>query len=322
MRRPTLPAQSSSKTRLGPLVLWSTRHAQGALASLGRLARNRLATAMMVAVVGIALALPAALHVATVNLAALAASWRQTTDISLFLVHNADPARAQLLAERLEARRDIADVRLITPEDALAELSHHGGFAAAIDQLEHNPLPIVLAIRPAESIVDPASLEALANALSTLPDADFARLDTLWIRRFGAIIDLARRGALLLGVALALAVLIVVGNTIRLEIENRRDEIEIMELVGATSAFIRRPFLYVGAWYGLFGGLTAALLVNLSVVALQGPVSRLAGLYEAKLRLVGLAPLSILVLLAVGVLLGLLGSWVSVGRHLTAAEPD
>ena len=142
------------------------------------------------------------------------------------------------------------------------------------------------------------------------------------VQRLHAITETARRGVLVLGALLALAVLLILGNTIRLEIQNRSSEIEIIKLVGATNAFIRRPFLYCGLWYGLFGGLIAWLLVSLSLWSLQGPIVRLAGLYHSDFALSVIHLQTLVVLLGVGALLGLAGSWISVGRHLQAIEPE
>jgi cell division transport system permease protein len=276
---------------------------------------------MTVAVIGIALALPGGLYVLTRNLNLLGSEWQQTATISVFLRAEVGVEEAAELAGDLRRRPDLLQVRLIEPEDALAELRDQSGFAEAIDQLEENPLPVVLALQPGEGLASPEALEGLREELAALPLADFARMDTEWIRRFQAMVTLSQRGVLLLGGVLSIAVLLVVGNTIRLEIENRRREIEIMELVGATSAFIRRPFLYTGAWYGLMGGLTAWLLVSLALALLQGPVSRLASLYNTEFPLSGLGPGAFVTLLAASAALGLLGSWLSVGRHLSACEP-
>jgi cell division transport system permease protein len=139
--------------------------------------------------------------------------------------------------------------------------------------------------------------------------------------RFQAILGLAQAAVGLLAGLLGLGVLLIVGNTIRLEIQNRRGEIEIMELVGATAAFIRRPFLYAGAWYGLLGGISAWLLVTIAALALQGPVSHLASLYRSDFPLAGLGPLALLTLLGGSMLLGLVGSWIAVNRHLREVEP-
>lgn len=285
------------------------------------MSRTPLPTGMTVAVIAISLALPAGLYVLTGNLTALSEGWGKTAAISLFLSAETDIAKARELADELQARPDLEDVTLIGPDEALSELGDYEGFSEAIAQLDENPLPAVLALQPAAHLSSPQALEALRDELAALPAADFARLDTQWVRRFQAIVRLMERGVFLLGSTLALAVLLAVGNTIRLEIENRRSEIEIMELVGATSAFIRRPFLYTGLWYGLLGGIGAWILVTLAVILVQGPVSRLAALYQTEFSLSGLGPAAFSALIGGSLCLGLLGSWVSVGRHLTATEP-
>jgi cell division transport system permease protein len=294
---------------------------QGALVSLGRLLRNPLPTGMTVAVIAIALAFPAGLYLLTRNLNALSRSWDQTAAISLFLKLETSISQAQTLAEKLARSPELARVTLITPEQALKELGSQGGFGEAIAQLRENPLPVVLALQPSAQISAPRELERLARRLEALPGADFARLDTQWIRRFQAIVNLAQSGILLLGGTLALAVVLVVGNTIRLEVQNRSNEIEIMELVGATPAFIRRPFLYTGCWYGLLGGAGACLLTALAVLLAQGPVSRLADLYHTQFPLFGLGLTGSAAMLGGSLCLGLIGSWVSVGHHLGAMEP-
>lgn len=319
-RRPSLRRSRSPLLRIPGI--WLGHHMQGALATLGRLFRKPLPTLMTVAVIGIALALPGGLYALTRNLGVLGDGWEQTTAISLFLRPEISIEQASNLADRLRKRSDLADVRLISPDDALAELRGQSGFAEAIDQLEENPLPNVLALRPTSRASTANALDRMSAELTALPEADFARGDSEWIRRFQAIVTLAQRGVLLLGGLLSLAVVIVVGNTIRLEIENRRGEIEIMELVGATPAFIRRPFLYMGVWYGLLGGVSAWLLVGLSLTLLQGPVSRVAAVYQTQFALSGLEAGALLSLLGASVTLGLLGSWLSVGRHLTACEPQ
>ncbi|MCB2262518.1 MAG: permease-like cell division protein FtsX [Candidatus Thiosymbion ectosymbiont of Robbea hypermnestra] len=312
------------RARVSPLrlpVIWLAHHLQVALGSLGHLLRNPLATGMTVAVIAVALALPAGLYALIRNLDLLSESWNQTATISLFLTMDTDLEQARALAAELEAHRQLDQVTLISPDQALSELGSYSGFGEAITQLEENPLPVVLTLQPTPDLWTPAALERLAEEAETRPQVDFARLDTQWVRRFQAILNLAQRGVMLLGGALALAVLLVVGNTIRLEIENRRNEIEIMELVGATPAFIRRPFLYTGGWYGLFGGLGAWVLVALALVLIQGPVSRLAALYHTQFPLTGLGPTASLTILGGSLCLGLLGSWLSVGRHLGAAQP-
>jgi cell division transport system permease protein len=315
-----------SRRRTGPGLLdlpgiWLNHHLQSAIGTLGRLMRSPLPTGMTVAVIGVALALPAGLYVLTDNLRQLVGGWDQAAAISLFLHHDVAEIDAAQVAERLRAWPELSRVRLIGADEALKELRDKGGFGEALDRLKHNPLPAVLALFPSDPHSRPERIEGLEGRLKALPDVDFVRVDTQWLMRFQAILDLAQAGVLLLGVLLALGVLLIVGNTIRLEIENRRSEIEIMELVGATAGFIRRPFLYAGVWYGLLGGVCAWVLVTASVLALQGPVSRLASLYRSEFPLAGLGPLALSVILVGSMSLGLVGSWIAVNRHLRGADP-
>jgi cell division transport system permease protein len=300
--------------------IWLNQHLRTLIETLGRLRANPLPSTMTVAVIGISLALPAALYVLSENLRAMAGGWDQTAAISLFLDLALDDQKAANLADRLRGWEEIARVNLITRDQALAEFRDLGGFEDALDKITKNPLPTVLAVYPIAEQASPERLEILQERLLELPEADFARMDTLWLQRLQAILDLVQVIALLLGGLLGIGVLLIVGNTIRLEILNRRIEIEIMELVGATAAFIRRPFLYTGAWYGVMGGLTAWLLVTLAILVLQGYVSRLASLYHSEFRLSVLGFGDTSLMLGASILLGLIGSWLAVDRHLRGAE--
>ncbi|MBK5967053.1 cell division protein FtsX [Thiocystis minor] len=318
-------AKKRSRRQRGPRLLdlpgiWFSQHLQSAIATLGRLMDSPLPTGMTVAVIGISLALPAALYVLADNLRTMAGGWDQSAAISLFLQYETNDTDANAVAGQLRGWTEIAQVQMITREKALDEFRALGGFEEALEQLKNNPLPVVLAIYPRNEYSAPAQLETLQNKLLALPQVDFARMDTLWLQRFQAILDLIQTGVLLLGGLLGMGVLLIVGNTIRLEILNRRIEIEIMELVGATASFIRRPFLYAGAWYGLLGGLTAWLLVTLAILLLQGSVSRLASLYRSEFALSGLGFSAMGIILIGSILLGLIGSWIAVNRHLRGAE--
>lgn len=302
--------------------IWLDNHAQCAIAALKRLLETKLPTLMTVAVIGISLALPAALFVLTENLRTMAGNWEQGAAVSLFLRYEINDSAANTVAERLRKWPEIQTVQVISREKALAEFRALGGFEDALAQLKTNPLPVLLTISPTADHSSSERMEALQTKLLKLPEADFARMDSLWLERFQAILDLVQRAILVLGGLLGIGVLMIVGNTIRLEILNRRHEIEIMELVGATAGFIRRPFLYTGVWFGLLGGASAWLLVGLAVLLLQEPVSRLASLYRSDFPLVGLGFSATGAIFGGSMLLGLIGSWIAVNRHLRGADPD
>ncbi len=297
---------------------WILRHLQVALASLGRLTRSPLSTLMTAAVIGIALTLPTGLHLLLSNLQLLSAGWDGTTSISIFIKQEVKPEQLDQLVSRLRAEPRIAGVRLITREQALEEFQRLSGFSGALEALEENPLPPVVVVT--STLESPEQAETLLAELEQLGETDFAQLDMQWVRRFQAITEIAQRAILVLASLLGAAVLLVVVNTIRLEIQNRHAEIEITKLIGGTDAFIRRPFLYLGIWYGLSGGIIAWLLVLLSLQLLEAPVAQLAGLYQSGFSLIGIDAPTFLMLVGGSTLLGLAGSWIAVGRHLAGVE--
>ena len=300
---------------------WMLRHAQVALSSLGALSRLPISTLMTSAVIGIALALPGGLYLLLANVQTLSANWDGSASISLFLKHEVSEEQSEELAVRLEQDPAVRSVKRISRDHALDEFRELSGFSNALDALNENPLPALLIVEPSETHETPAALEALTGRLESEAAVDFAQLDLQWVKRLHTMTEIARRGVIVLAAILGLAVLLVVGNTIRLEIQNRHSEIEITKLIGATDAFIRRPFLYHGFWYGLLGGLIAWLLIAISFHLLDGPVSRLATLYQSGFDLAGVNAATMLALLLGGAGLGLAGSWVAVGRHLSRIEP-
>jgi cell division transport system permease protein len=301
---------------------WLTRHLQVALGSLGKLLQTPLGTLMTVAVISIALALPAGLLVILSNLQQIGAQWDGPASISLFLKDEVDDLAATQLGQRIQSSESAQRVTLISRTQALEEFRAHSGFGAALDALDENPLPAVLLIQPRARDSGPKAAAELLARLQKLPEVDVAQLDLQWVQRLQGITEIARRGAYLIAALLGLAVLLIIGNTIRLEIQNRHDEIAITKLVGATDGFVRRPFLYHGFWLGLFGGLGAWLLVAAAVALLAPPVSHLAELYQSAFRLTGPALLEVAALIGGGAAIGWLGAGISVSRHIKQIEPD
>ncbi|MDM8564190.1 permease-like cell division protein FtsX [Candidatus Halobeggiatoa sp. HSG11] len=288
------------------------------LSSLGNIVRTPLPSLMMVGVIGIALALPTGLYLLLENVQYISRDWGGAAQISLFLRHDLGENEIEDLADRLYQHPDISNVRLITPADALKEYQTFSG--DALQTLSENPLPTVLVIQPASS--DNAINQILLEKLQELAEVEVAQFDMLWAKRLFAMLEIVQRGTLILAILLSLAVLLIVGNTIRLAVQSRRKEIEINKLVGATDAFIRQPFLYTGFWYGLLGGTIAWLLITISLWSLQGPVKKLTALYYSKFELITLGMLPSATLLLVGILLGLIGAWISVNRHLRDIQPS
>ncbi len=270
--------------------------------------------------IGITLALPAALHTLVRNVNAASYSWESTLEASLFLKDSVTAEAGAALAENLKGKPNVAGASYITREQSLAEFRSLSGFGAALDLLEGNPLPAVIAVTPRKG-ASRGEIDALIADLSRLPEVEVAKLDRQWLERLYAVLALIERLVLVLAAILSMAVIVIVGNTIRLDIEARRAEIEVMKLIGATDAFIRRPFLYTGLWYGLVGGMIAFLLVEVVVLALSSPTSQLAGLYQSDFHLKGMSLSATAAVFASGILLGWLGAWWTVARRIREIEP-
>jgi len=300
---------------------WLERHVQTFVGSLGRLWQHPFSTLLTVLVIGIALALPACLHVLVQNVRAASGGWSNALDISVYMKPAATLEQARQAAERVRKRRDVEDVKLVEADDALEEFRRNSGFGEALDALKDNPLPHALVVRPAAEFREASQVEGLTEELRKIDHVDLVQLDTAWVSRFNAILDVVRRVVLLAAGLFALGILVIVGNTIRLDIENRRDEIEVTKLVGGSDAFVRRPFLYSGVWYGLGGALIAWLIVSIVISVLGDPVQRIAGLYGSTFELNGLGLEGTGVLLLGGVVLGWLGSFIAATRELRGIEP-
>lgn len=306
--------------RTGRLSGWFQRHARTAAAALGRLARQPFASLMTVMVIAVTLALPAAMHLVIKNAQSISASWDNALDFSVYLRQDVTLEQASRLADLVGQRADVESVTLVTADDALAEFRESSGFGEALDQLAANPLPHTLVVRPSNTNTE-VTMGLLNEELGNLPEADFVQVDTEWVRRFHAILGILERAVLMGASLLGAAILVIIGNTIRLDIQNRREEIEVTKLIGASNAFVRRPFLYSGFWYGLFGGLLALALVAGGLHAIEEPVSRLSGLYERRLVVLALDLRESALILGAGVFLGLAGSWIAATRHMRRIEP-
>jgi cell division transport system permease protein len=298
-----------------------THHAQALLGSLGRLVRTPFATALTVLVIGLALALPLALTVFVSNAMSATGGFTGALDVSVYFKPEVNVARVQQLAQSVRARAGVAAVQVISADEALKEFRQYSGFGAALQGLGQNPLPNVLHVQPAGSASAAADLESLKHYLSAWPEVDLVQVDAEWVLRFNAILELLRR---VLGIAVLLlgaGVLAVIGNTIRLEIQDRRTEIEVVRLVGGSTGFVRRPFLYTGMLYGLWGALLAWAMVGGAVLVLRSPVATLARLYGSGFTLSGPGLAEIGAVLGAGLGLGWLGAWLAAARHLRGIEP-
>jgi len=309
---------SSVRSRFGMLL---RLHKLEARRGIFELLDNPFSNFMTVLVIAIALALPAGLQILLENGKTLSQNWDGASRISLYLQLDLSDAKTNQLASKIRQNLAVEKVDVILPAKALADFSAESGFADAIKQLDNNPLPPTLVVQPKAEFSDPIASEKLLKQFQQLAGVELAQLDLDWVKKLFALISLAEKAAAALGLALGLAVLLIIGNTIRLSVQNRREEIEVVKLVGATDAFIRRPFLYSGFWYGLFAGILCWIILEISLIWLQDPVAELAGLYQSQYSIAGLSFSQSIKLIAISCGLGLLGSWLSVGRHIRQIEP-
>ncbi len=306
--------------RSSPLGTWFARHASVAVGSLGRLVRHPFSSLMIILVIAETLALPAANNQIVKNARTISGSWDNALDFSVFLKQEIPEDEAAALGRLIAQRADVESVEFISAATALSDFKTHSGFGAALDQLPDNPLPHTLVVRPSAGNTS-GSMILLQEELGNLPETEHVQVDTEWVQRFHAILDIVRQAIAIGAALLGLAIIVIIGNTIRLDIENRRDEIEVTKLIGASNAFVRRPFLWTGFWYGLFGGLMALGLVYYGLFLLEGPVARLAGLYQSNVAITSMNLEEALAIIGVGVFLGLFGSWFTAARHMRRIEP-
>ena len=303
------------------LSAYGTRHAQAFLGSLGRLARNPFATCLTVLVIGLALALPLALQLLVTNAVAATGGFSSAVEVSVYFKEGVTLAEVGPLARAARSHPGVADVTVVSAADGLKELQKYSGFGAALTALKDNPLPQAIEIRPAPDAMTPSALRTLQTYVESWPGVDVVRVDSAWVQRLNAILAVIKRVLLVTAVLLGAGVLAVIVNTVRLEIHNRRAEIEVVKLVGGSNAFVRRPFLYTGILYGVAGALVALGVIEIAVHVLQGSVAALAKLYASRYALAGPAAREMLELLGGGAALGWLGAWVSATRHLRRIEP-
>jgi len=297
-----------------------TRHAQNCLGALGNMVRQPVASALTIAVIGIALAMPSALNIIVRNGQALAGGLEDIRDFSVYTKPGIALAQAEDLRENLDHASIVKSTRLISAQQALEGFRHDAEFGELLTALDKNPLPHTIVVSPTAD-ADPPALGKLKNKLLQDPRVDLVKLDMQWVQRLNALLDLARRAVWIAAIMLFGAVIVIIGNTIRLDIQNRRAEIEVSKLFGASDGFVRRPFLYTGFWYGLLGGLFAIVLLVISLWLLSGPVEHLVRLYGGGFEPFGIDGDTLLGVFAIGLAAGLGGAWAAVARHLSAIQP-
>jgi len=312
-------ARPSIKTRFRAYV---RDHLRVLLFSLGKLYRTPFATTFTLLMIAVALALPACLYVLLNNLQTVTHKWDDAGQISLFLhIDTSEPALKQL-KDTLSKHEQVENIDYISADLALNEFKDRSEFGELLEGLPVNPLPPTLVVTPIDSAKQSATLKKLKKEFQSLANVEQVQLDMQWLQRLQAITDIIRRAITAIGIMLGLSVLLVVGNSIRLDIENRRAEIEVTKLIGATDRFIRRPFLYGGMWFGLLGGILALLLVFIVLLVIRQPAQDLVGLYNSNFKLMLPSFIQSISLIASSIFLGLFGSWLAVGHRIAKIQPS
>lgn len=317
--RPSRGARAHGARPRSRLLSWVRHHRAMSLDSARRLLRHPVASLLTMLAIAIALVLPAALWLTLDGARLLDAELEESATLTVYLENGTSEAEAGRIEEALAAHDLVAQTRLITAAEGMAEFQQALGLSDALGRLEDNPLPASVVVKPKDP--SPEVVRVLAGSLEAIAGVGEVRLDLAWIERLRYLAELGRRVTLALVVLFGLGVLLVVGNTIRLSVESRRQEIEVVTLIGATHAFVRRPFLYSGAWYGLGGGLLAWGLLTLGSGWLSAPVSALAASYGASFSLPRLGLHGSAILVGCSTLLSWLGAWIAVTRHLAEIRP-
>jgi cell division transport system permease protein len=302
------------------LVAYFLHHMQSLVFSLGKIYQAPATTIMTVAVIGITLSLPGGFYLFLKNIEAMSGDFRSSTQITLYLDINLSEKRARAVEKQIANTANVDDTVFVSKQESLEAFRQTSGFGKSIDTLASNPLPHTIIVEPVSN-ADTFIVKNLLNSLQAIPEVKIAKLDTEWLERLYTILEIAKRSVAIVTILFAFAVLLIIGNTIRLDIQNRYQEIIVTKLIGATNAFIRRPFLYGGLWYGLLGGIISWLIVEIGYMSISGPLNRLNLLYQADLVLITFTFQDFIILISSSTLLGLTGSWIAVARHLNQIEP-
>ncbi len=304
--RTDVPARNEH-SRARRLASWQEHHGWSAAASLHRLVARPLGSLLTIAVMGLALTLPLTFYLLLGNVQKLGDTLGQAQTISVFLKPGQNAQQARLLATEFGKRPEVAQVAVKTPQQGMDELARMQGFSGAVQTLGDNPLPYVLALQPRPE-ASARALEQLVSDARGMRSVDLVQDSGHWRQRLEALLGVGNRIVLIVASLLALATLLVVGNTVRVDIASRSEEIGVLLLVGASKAFVRRPYLYAGIWYGLFSGIVAAVLTVSIELALVAPVEQLSQAYEGRLQVGGLPPWLLLAVPPAAAALGWLGA--------------
>ena len=297
---------------------WLRRHSYSFFSSLGVLLKHKIGTLMTVLVLAIAMFLPLGLYMTLSNMDGLNLRQDEWSAVTVFFQSGTTQEEVERVAGQLQKQMQPGSIAIISPAEGMLEFRQASGFGESLDMLEENPLPWVMQVSPQPGSTEQveADVEELTAFLASVESVEVTQFDYKWLQRLGRLMDLGTAVVTALVLLFGIAVVVVVANTIRLDVASHAEEIEILALVGAGNAFVRQPFLYTGLWYGLMGGLLAVILLGLAMLYLAGPIGLLLETYGTVFDLRGLGGYHTLWILLGGGFLGWLGAWIAVQRYL------
>jgi len=298
---------------------WLSLHWHAFFLALRRLASTPYASLLNIIVIGVAFSLPTGVYILLENLQTFSGQTSGEPQLSLFLELDTDKAMIAKIESRLKQHPQVANFQFISKDSALKQLKQGSGLTDVVDSLTQNPLPDAFIINAKSAA--PEVLEQLRAEIQKWPKAEHVQLDSAWTKRLEALLKLGQLAVLILTALLSFALVVVTFNTIRLQILTKRDEIEVSKLIGATSGFIRRPFLYFGAIQGVAGGVIAWLIIAIVIHLINSELTNLVQLYAIDLHLYHLSFEDSISLLLFSSWLGWIGAWLSVASHLWQIEP-
>lgn len=317
----TLTSGAKANHKPNALSSYFSHHQKTYKATYKQLLEQPVASFFTCAVIGIAFVLPVLLAILLNNIQSVQHNWDGSAQITLFLKKGVPALDGNMLSETIANKPSITSSHFVDNETALKEFKDRFKLQDAVDFLDENPLPHVILVQPDKSLKSIDHIEQIKDSLLKFPEVEGALLDVMWVQRLNSITELLQRAAWVIALMLGAAVILILGNTIRMFIENRKEEIAVVKLVGGTNAFVRRPFLYMGVFFGFGGSVIAWVLINVTLYMLNGPIQDLAHSYQSTFHLSGFSFESTLMLIILGMCLGWFGAWLSVRKHLDDIEP-
>jgi cell division transport system permease protein len=304
------------------LEAYLLNHAHGLFSSLGRLSRTPYTTAMTVLVLTVAISLAGGFYIVVANIQQLTGNLQASNQMSLFLMDNINENVGQKLAEQIRQNLNVESVKFISKKQAMEEFKQNSGFGDALNALDSNPLPNVIQVLPRNTLENNDEVNKLLTEFKQMPQVALVQVDMQWMERLQTIMTIASRGVTLVAILLSFAVTFITGNTIRLELQNRQNEVFISKLVGATLAFIQRPFLYTGFWLGFLSGFLGWVVITIMLFLIESPVEKLSSLYSSNYQLLFLSFSEFLLLLLISSFLAILGAGVVLHVQLRQLKPQ